>query len=125
VAHRVDERDVGAGADREVEGGLDVRAADEGRVAAFEDIATMHARSRRRGRVRPSAAADVPALAAALRATPNVTEVAVDDGAVSFACTGEMDGLVKTLATFSIAVLDVTQADLEDAFFSAYDAGTP
>ena len=65
--------------------------------------------------------ADVPALADALTRAPRVADVAVDGDAVAFACTGEMDAALKTLAGFHVAALDVAHADLEDAFFSAYD----
>ena len=45
----------------------------------------------------------------------------VDDGAVRFACAGDMDAVVKALAAWPLRALDVAHADLEDAFFSAYD----
>jgi hypothetical protein len=39
---------------------------------------------------------------------------------VEFACTGSVDPLVRTLSGFHLATLDLAHADLEDAFFSAY-----
>ena len=93
----------------------------EGRVAAVDALSVVRAQSRRRGRARPVDRADVPALADVLTRLPRVSDVAVDGDAVAFACTGEMDAALKTLAGFRIAALDVAHADLEDAFFSAYD----
>ncbi len=96
----------------------------DGRVAAFDDMAAIRARSRRRGRVRPLDPVDLPDVAAALARTAGVSDVAVDGDAVVFACVGEMDAAVKALAGFGVAALDVVHADLEDAFFSAYDEST-
>ena len=94
----------------------------EGRIAAVDDLESVRAQSRRRARVRPASAANLAALAEALRRTERVSEVAIDGDAVAFACAGDMDAAVKTLARFRVAALDVTHTDLEDAFFSAYDA---
>jgi ABC-2 type transport system ATP-binding protein len=93
----------------------------DGRIAAVDDISAIRARSRRRGRARPVDAADLAQVAAALTRSAGVAEVAVDGDAVTFACAGQMDDVLKTLAGFTIAALDVTHTDLEDAFFSAYD----
>jgi ABC-2 type transport system ATP-binding protein len=96
----------------------------EGRVAVVDDLATITARARRRGRARPRDGADLDALVTALGAVPGVTEVAVDDGAVTFACVGDMDDVLKTVSHFPMNALDVAHADLEDAFFSAYNGPT-
>jgi ABC-2 type transport system ATP-binding protein len=93
----------------------------EGRVAAVDDLAAVRAQSRRRGRVRPVDPADVSAVADALVRASRVSDVAVDGDTVAFACAGEMDAVIKILAGFRIAALDVAHADLEDAFLSAYD----
>jgi hypothetical protein len=77
--------------------------------------------ARRRGRVVPASSEDLEPLQTGLRRTPGVTEVTTDAAAVRFACAGDMDAVLKTLSAFSIRALDVTHADLEDAFFSAYD----
>jgi ABC-2 type transport system ATP-binding protein len=89
----------------------------EGRVAVVDDIEAIRARARRRGRIRPQASADLPAIAAAIEGVPGITDVVTDHDTVGFACSGDMDALVKQLAVFSIAALDVAHADLEDAFF--------
>jgi ABC-2 type transport system ATP-binding protein len=94
----------------------------EGRVAAVDELSVVRAQSRRRGRARPVDRADVPALADALTRTPRVSDVVVDGDAVAFACMGEMDAVLKTVAGFRMAALDIAHADLEDAFFSAYDS---
>jgi ABC-2 type transport system ATP-binding protein len=96
----------------------------EGRVAAVDDLAAVRAQARRRGRARTLDRADARALADALTRTPRVSDVNVDGDTVAFACTGEMDAALKTLAAFRVAALDIAHADLEDSFFSAYD-GAP
>jgi ABC-2 type transport system ATP-binding protein len=93
----------------------------EGRVAVVDEVAAIAARARRRGRVAPRSPGDLSAVVSLLTRTPRVTHVEVDDGAVRFACSGDMDALVKSLASVPIRSVDVTHADLEDAFFSAYD----
>jgi ABC-2 type transport system ATP-binding protein len=93
----------------------------EGRVQVVDDIAAITSHARRRGRATPRSAADLPALASALAVVPGVSAVEVDDGAVGFACAGDMDAVVKALAAWPLRALDVAHAELEDAFFSAYD----
>ncbi len=94
----------------------------EGTVAVVDDVSAITARARRRARVRPHEDADLAALAAALTRVPNVSEVTVEDGAVTLACSGDMDAMLKTVSRFGVHALDVAHADLEDAFFAAYDA---
>ena len=93
----------------------------EGRIAAVDDMSAIRSQSRRRGRARPTNPADIADVAGALGRTQAVSDVTVDGDVVAFACVGSMDGVVKTLAAFDIAGLDVAHSDLEDAFFSAYD----
>ncbi len=96
----------------------------EGRLAAVDELAAIRAQSRRRGRARPVDPVDLPQLAEALARVPRVSEVTADGDAVTFACTGEMDAVLKSLGRFRVAALDVAHADLEDAFFSAYGEST-
>lgn len=90
----------------------------EGTLATVDDVASLLAGSRRRGHVRPQDPADGPRIGTALSQLPNVTDVTVSDGVVAFACVGAVDSLVKLLAGFSVASLDLAHADLEDSFFS-------
>jgi ABC-2 type transport system ATP-binding protein len=93
----------------------------EGTIAVVDDIAAISSLARRRAQVRLNNPADLAALAAALDGLPNVSEL-VDEGAtLSFACSGGMDAVVKAVAAFDVHAFDVAHADLEDAFFSAYD----
>ena len=92
-----------------------------GRVVTVDSIAAIAAAARRRGRAVPRAASQLGALRAALEVTPGITDVRGDAGAVTFSCTGDMDAAIKSLAGFPLVSLDVTHADLEDAFFSQYD----
>ncbi|HEX3901167.1 MAG TPA: ABC transporter ATP-binding protein [Mycobacteriales bacterium] len=93
----------------------------DGRIAAVDDLAAIHARARRRGRVRALDPDDLSRIADALRATDSITNSTVDGDVVAFACVGSMDEVIKTLSRFGIAELDVAHSDLEDAFFSTYD----
>jgi ABC-2 type transport system ATP-binding protein len=90
----------------------------DGRLATVGDVASLLAGSRRRGHVRPADPADSPRLGTALSHLPHVSDVTVADGVVSFACVGGVDALVKVLAGFTVASLDLAHADLEDSFFS-------
>jgi ABC-2 type transport system ATP-binding protein len=94
----------------------------DGQLAAVDDIASLLTGSRRRGHVRPHDLADGPTIGDALSRLPQVSEVTVVDGLVTFACLGAVDPIVKLLAGFSIASLDLAHADLEDAFFSDHHA---
>jgi len=93
----------------------------DGRVVTVDAITAITAAARRRARAVPRTATQLAGLSAALGATPGVTDVHVDGGAVAFSCTGDMDAAIKALAGFPLLSLDVTHADLEDAFFSQYD----
>lgn len=99
----------------------------DGRLATVGDVASLLAGSRRRGHVRPMDPADAPRLGTALSQVPNVSDVTVTDGVIAFACMGGVDPLVKVLAGFSVASLDLAHADLEDSFFSdrTPDGGAP
>jgi ABC-2 type transport system ATP-binding protein len=97
----------------------------EGRVAVVDDLSSITAVARRRGRVVPTSSEDLEPLQTALRRTQGVTDVTTDAAAVRFACAGDMDAVLKTLSGFTVRALDVTHADLEDAFFSAYETTQP
>lgn len=90
----------------------------DGRVALIDDIEAIRARSRRRGRIRPRDPADLAGIADAIRSVPGVSEVRLDRDVVAFACTGDMDALVKRVAGFAVTAFDVADAELEEAFFT-------
>jgi beta-exotoxin I transport system ATP-binding protein len=89
----------------------------EGRIAAFDQVATIREQARRRGRLTVTGA-EGSQVAAALRALPTVSDVEADADMVTFAYAGVVDPVVKTLAAFSVGTLELTEADLEDAFFA-------
>ncbi len=97
----------------------------DGRLTAYDDIAAVLSRALRRGRARLSDVSDTSQLADALRRVPGVSEVetvattAQDQGHVAFGCSGPVDAVVKALARFELASLDLAHGDLEDAFFSS------
>lgn len=94
----------------------------EGRLATVDTMDALRSQSRRRGSARPVQQRDVAALASALGGCQRVEDVEIVGDAVVFSCSGEIDDVVKVLAEFPIAELDLAHAELEDAFFSAYDA---
>jgi len=95
----------------------------EGRLVAQDDISAIVSQARRRGRVRPRDAQDSQRLALALRATEGVSDVHELADVITFASSGDMNSLIRTLSAFAVTALDISHADLEDAFFTAYDEG--
>ncbi len=94
----------------------------EGRLAAFDTMAAIRDRARRRGRARPADPGQTATLAQALQAVPGVSQVRVHADTVAFALEGPADPVLKCLAGFTISALDLSHADLEDAFFAAEPA---
>jgi ABC-2 type transport system ATP-binding protein len=98
----------------------------EGRLFAVETLSEVIAKGRRRGRARPRDPATAPALAQDLRRTSGVSDVEVadggqDEGLVTFAVTGDVNPLLATVSRHLLASFDLAHADLEDAFFGAYE----
>jgi ABC-2 type transport system ATP-binding protein len=98
----------------------------EGRLFAVETLSEVIAKGRRRGRARPRDPATAPALAQDLRRTNGVSDVEVadggqDEGLVTFAVTGDVNPLLATVSRHLLASFDLAHADLEDAFFGAYE----
>jgi len=98
----------------------------EGRLVAVETMSEVIAKGRRRGRARPRDSGSAPTLAENLRRTEGVADVEVadgghDEGLVTFAVTGDVNALLATLSAHPLASFDLAHADLEDAFFGAYE----
>ncbi len=96
----------------------------EGRLTAVEDMETLRVRSRRRCRVSPAAAVDLPRLESLLAGTPGVSDVVRGEGEVAFALDGAADPVLKALATLTIATVEIRHADLEEEFFAVYDGSS-
>lgn len=92
-----------------------------GRVVITDSVAQLHAKARRHLSIRPAAVADCPTIAGRIRPIAGVSDTEILAGLVTCTLTGDLDPLLKELARFHIYSLDVNRADLEDAFFSAYD----
>ena len=65
-----------------------------------------------------------PVDVAPLAALAAVTIVAQHDSAVTLQVAGEMDPLIKTLATFPVSDLETERPSLEEVFLTYYDART-
>ncbi len=94
-----------------------------GSVALVDDVSALLRRSRRRAQVRPGQQSDVAGLAEGLSQISTVTDVQAGDGAISFAHAGSIDPVVKFLASYEIESLDLSHADLDDAFFFGRPVG--
>lgn len=88
-----------------------------GSVVIVEEVAALLRRSRRRALVRPTERSDLVPLAEGLARLSAVSDVRTDDGAATFAHSGSIDPVLKFLSTYSVDSLDLSHADLEDAFF--------
>jgi ABC-2 type transport system ATP-binding protein len=97
----------------------------EGRIALVGDVAEISVKARRRGRVRPRDPVDLEPLVGALRVIGGVSEVAIDGDVVVFACSGDMDDVLKAVSRFPVHALDVAHTDLEDAFLEILDGPDP
>ena len=95
----------------------------DGRLAAKDDISTLLTESRRRGTSHLAQPSDAPTLTTklttltAVNERTTVSDVHNDGGVVTFACQGSVDPILKLLAGFNVVALDLSHADLEDAFF--------
>ena len=74
----------------------------EDRIALVGDVAEISVKARRRGRVRPRDPADLEPLVGALRGIAGVSEVAIDQDVVVFACAGDMDDVLKAVSRFPL-----------------------
>ena len=90
-----------------------------GRLIAVEQIHDLLGRATRRVSAELAGVADVEAL----RALPGVADLAVGDGRVTFAVSGELDAVVKALARSHVVDLTVGPPTLEEVFLTYYDEG--
>jgi ABC-2 type transport system ATP-binding protein len=97
----------------------------QGRIAAFDRLADIQARARRRVRIRPSSMTDLVPLRERLTHLAGVRELEVNGADLTCALSGSPDDLIGVLSTVSLVALDIGHADLEDAFFAAYDEPDP
>lgn len=95
----------------------------EGRIVTVEPVASLLARSVRRGHARLTDPDDARELVDVLRTTPGVADVVLDGAdtarVVSFALHGDVNALLRVLARHRLDTFDLTHADLEDAFFGS------
>lgn len=88
-----------------------------GRLVEVAETTGLRARALRHASVRFKHPVDCSALAG----VPGVTMSAGDDASsVRLQITGEMDGVIKALAAFPVADLDVARPSLEEAFLTYY-----
>jgi ABC-2 type transport system ATP-binding protein len=89
----------------------------EGRLIAVERVAELLGKTPRRASVCFADRVDP----AELRAIPGVTDLAVEDGRVTFHVSGEIDAVVKALSRHTVAELEIAHPTLEEVFLSYYE----
>jgi ABC-2 type transport system ATP-binding protein len=87
-----------------------------GRLLVTEEIRALKARATRK--VEVILAETAPAEAFAL---PGITSEAHGEGRWTFTVTGDIDPLIKRLAAYTVADLQVTRASLEEIFMHYYE----
>jgi ABC-2 type transport system ATP-binding protein len=92
----------------------------EGVIVEVAETALLINRALHRARIRFQQPVDVSPLAK----VPGVTVLSQDDGAsVLLQVEGEMDGLIKALAAFSVSDFETERPSLEEIFLAYYEAG--
>lgn len=91
-----------------------------GEIVEVAETKTLINRALHRARVRFKQAVDVSPLTS----VPGVTLLSEDDGtSVLLQVEGEMDGLIKALATFPVGDFETERPSLEEIFLAYYEAG--
>jgi ABC-2 type transport system ATP-binding protein len=91
-----------------------------GVIVEVAETASLINRALHRARIRFQQPVDVSPLAN----VPGVTVLSQDDGAsVLLQVEGEMDGLIKALATFPVSDFETERPSLEEIFLAYYEAG--
>jgi ABC-2 type transport system ATP-binding protein len=88
----------------------------EGRLVTIERVAALAGRTSRKVTVTFDAAIDP----AELLRCPGVSEPEVDGARVTFMLAGELDPVIKALATHTVVDLDVRRPTLEEVFLTYY-----
>lgn len=92
----------------------------QGKVIEVAETDSLINRALRRVRVRFKETVDGSRLAS----VPGVTVLSQDDGkGMMLQVTGEMDGLIKTLAAFPVSDFETHRPSLEEIFLAYYEAG--
>jgi len=91
-----------------------------GEIVEVAETKTLINRALHRATVRFKQAVDISPLAN----VPGVTVISQDDGmSVVLQVEGEMDGLIKALATFPVSDFETERPSLEEIFLAYYEAG--
>jgi ABC-2 type transport system ATP-binding protein len=93
----------------------------DGRLIAVERMAELLGKARRKVTVRLGDGAKLQEL----RALPQVSELEVRDGAVSFKVAGDIDPVVKALAAHHVSDLEAVHPTLEEVFLGYYQGQGP
>ena len=92
----------------------------DGRIVEIAETSTMTDRTLRKARVRFKAPVDLDVVSN----LANVKMLSVEDGLnAHLQVWGDMDGLIKALASLPVADLETEQPSLEDVFLEYYRAG--
>jgi ABC-2 type transport system ATP-binding protein len=93
----------------------------DGRLIAVERMAELLGKARRRVTVRLADGAKLEEL----RALPQVSELELRDGAVTFKVAGDLDPVVKALAAHHVADIEAVHPTLEEVFLGYYQGQGP
>ena len=88
----------------------------DGRLIAVERMADLLGKAQRTVTVRLAEDGGLPELAS----LPSVSELEVEDGRASFKVAGELDPIVKALATHHVLDLEAAHPTLEEVFLDYY-----
>ncbi len=89
----------------------------DGRLVAVERVHDLLGRARRSAVLE---LADPRGLAAELRALSGVSDVQASDGKLAFKVTGDLDPVLKAIATHHVSDMELTHPTLEEVFLTYY-----
>jgi ABC-2 type transport system ATP-binding protein len=88
-----------------------------GRLIAVERVADLLGRAQRRASVEFTDPVDLEEL----RAIPGVSDLAAEDGRISFHVSGSLDPVVKAISRHTVRDIEVAHPTLEEVFLTYYE----
>jgi ABC-2 type transport system ATP-binding protein len=91
----------------------------DGRLIAVERVADLFAKTQRRASIKFAE----PVEPAELEEIPGVSDIVIADGRVSFRIAGDVDPVIKAIATHTVVDLELAHPTLEEVFLTYYEEG--